>query len=431
MRNTTHLHDGGAIARPRAPSWRSRDNQKTLSHDLKTPLLRAMDALKTSAAAALARGELVQAEELYIQAYAIAARDDDAVAKGTLASNLSHVCLKKGDAVEARAHARDAIAHRADWSKAHMRLGDVAFAERAYGEALEAYERAVALEPAGASSNPLRIRLERLAQLSRAATKDGVYFRQLSPGRDICVSANSGNFMEAQIFAAACQMKNYVYVVGDVKTRECVVIDACWDVTGIRRAIEDDKMNLIGAVATHYHFDHTGGLAPIEPFRSMGVMVPGVKEIVDEGLKCHIHAADADTVVRDNKVPRESLIIHDGDASEFMVGGVKLQFIHTPGHSPGSCVVVVGDEFTRDGKGFCVSGDTIFPGSCGRLDLKDASRDQMFHTLAKCARLLPDDMIIYPGHSYNGAFTTTAREKSQGMLRAFTKQEWDAMHGVA
>lgn len=168
-----------------------------------------MDALKTSAAAALARGELVQAKELYIQAYAIAARDDDAVAKGTLASNLSHVCLKKGDAVEARAHARDAIAHRADWSKAHMRLGDVAFAECAYGEALEAYERAVALEPAGASSNPLRIRLERLAQLSRAATKDGVYFRQLSPGRDICVSANSGNFMEAQIFAAACQMKNY------------------------------------------------------------------------------------------------------------------------------------------------------------------------------------------------------------------------------
>ena len=48
-----------------------------------------------------------------------------------------------------------------------------------------------------------------------------------------------------------------------------------------------------------------------------------------------MHAADADTVVRDNKVPRESLIIHDGDASEFMVGGVKLQFIHTPGHSPG------------------------------------------------------------------------------------------------
>ena len=327
----------------------------------------------------------------------------------------------------ARTHARDAIAHRESWSKAHMRLGDVAFAERAYAEALEAYERAVALETQGA----LKTQLERFAALARAATKGGVYFRQLSPGRDICVSAKSGNFMESQIFNAACQMKNYVYVVGDAATRECVVIDACWDVVGIRKAIEDDKMNLIGAVATHYHFDHTGGLAPIEPFRTMGVTVPGVKELVDDGLKCHIHKDDAEAVIRDNKVPRESLIVHDGETSEFMVGGVKLQLIHTPGHSPGSMLVVVGEEYTRDGKGLCVSGDTIFPGSCGRLDLKDASRDQMFHTLAKCARILPDDMIIYPGHSYNGAFTTTSREKSQGMLRAFTKQEWDAMHGVA
>ena len=53
-------------------------------------------------------------------------------------------------------------------------------------------------------------------------------------------------------------MQNFIYLVGDAKTRECVVIDACWDVEGIIEFVKDEKMKLIGAVATHYHFDHVG-----------------------------------------------------------------------------------------------------------------------------------------------------------------------------
>ena len=75
-----------------------------------------------------------------------------------------------------------------------------------------------------------------------------------------------------------------------------------------------------------------------------------------------------------------------------------------------------------------VSGDTIFPGSCGRLDLPDANVDRMFDSLAKCSRLLTDDMIVYPGHNYSGATSTVKREKETGLLRPFTKAQWMAMH---
>lgn len=53
----------------------------------------------------------------------------------------------------------------------------------------------------------------------------------------------------------------------------------------------------------------------------------------------------------------------------------------------------------------------------------------MFDSLAKCSRLLTDDIIVYPGHSYGGDSSTVAREKATGMLRPFTKTQWMAMHG--
>ena len=64
----------------------------------------------------------------------------------------------------------------------------------------------------------------------------------------------------------------------------------------------------------------------------------------------------------------------------------------------------------------------------GRLDLPDASVERMFDSLARCARELSDDVVIYPGHAYNGESSTAAREKREGLLRPFTKTQWMAMH---
>ena len=79
-------------------------------------------------------------------------------------------------------------------------------------------------------------------------TEDPLYFRQLLSGVDMARSDSS-----------ARQMANFVYLVGDAKTRECVVIDPAWDIDGILKIVEQDEMKLVGALVTHYHPDHVGG----------------------------------------------------------------------------------------------------------------------------------------------------------------------------
>jgi glyoxylase-like metal-dependent hydrolase (beta-lactamase superfamily II) len=54
-------------------------------------------------------------------------------------------------------------------------------------------------------------------------------------------------------------MANFVYLVGDDATRECMVVDPAWDIKGIIDFVEQESMRLVGALVTHYHPDHVGG----------------------------------------------------------------------------------------------------------------------------------------------------------------------------
>jgi len=74
------------------------------------------------------------------------------------------------------------------------------------------------------------------------------------------------------------------------------------------------------------------------------------------------------------------------------------------------------------------TGDTIFPGSCGRLDLPDSDKKAMFDSL-DILRKLPDMLEMYPGHAYSGDKSTIAQEKRTGLLRPFSWQQWVQMHG--
>ena len=57
------------------------------------------------------------------------------------------------------------------------------------------------------------------------------------------------------MFGAARQMQNLIYLIGDLSTRQCYVVDACWDAKGINAYAKRFKMRLVGAIATHWHFD--------------------------------------------------------------------------------------------------------------------------------------------------------------------------------
>ena len=201
----------------------------------------------------------------------ICAPDD--TARGTIHSNLALCYLKLKDYAMATTHADVAMCLRPGWEKGYFRHGETAFEQRDYATALKDYEEAVKCAPND-------VALKHRVKLAKEAS-NGFYFRQLLPGRDIAVNAK--NPIEQQIFGAATQMQNFIYLVGDARTRECVAIDACWDVDGILAVAKNDKMRITKAVATHYHFDHVGGKPP-PPFDALGIEVPGIKQLEAAGL---------------------------------------------------------------------------------------------------------------------------------------------------
>lgn len=110
-----------------------------------------------------------------------------------------------------------------------------------------------------------------------------------------------------------------------------------------------------------------------------------------------------------------------------IAGGGSLEVLHTPGHSGGSVCLCVRPADSKRMHSVVV-GDTLFPGSCGRLDLPDSDVSAMFDSLATL-RALDDKLTVYPGHGYSGPSTSIAQEKASGLLREFSKEQWMRMHG--
>lgn len=80
------------------------------------------------------------------------------------------------------------------------------------------------------------------------------------------------------------------------------------------------------------------------------------------------------------------------DSQEYLLAGFSVTVIHTPGHTSGSCCYWLKEEEV------CMSGDTVFCGSCGRTDLPTGSMSQMRDSLHRLFGLLPEGTKIFPGH---------------------------------
>eukprot|EP00249_Psilotum_nudum_P011770 c23369_g2_i1 orf=478-1596(-) len=371
-----------------------------------------MDVFKDAGNDAVRQANFAAAVDFYKQALS-AAEGGSPIDIAALHSNCSFAHIKLGQFQEALDEAKKAVAARSNWSKGHFRCAEAYFALQDYSSAERAYERAFELSPEDGT-------IKKRLTLTQEAM-GGFFFRQLLPGRDFCLSPT--DIIERQIFSSAEQMQNFVYLVGDAKTREAVVVDAAWDVKGIRAFAAADSIKLVGAVVTHYHFDHTGG-APPPPFDALGIKVPGVRELaVEDKIPVYVNKHDAETVRRSNEVPSEAIVELE-DSAVISVGTIKLHFIHTPGHTPGSQCI----HIPRSPYDYLLSGDTLFIGSCGRLDLPDCDAKAMFVSLQKKLARLPEGTRVYPGHNYGGPYTTIGDEKRKGFLKPISERDWMRNH---
>ena len=178
-------------------------------------------------------------------------------------------------------------------------------------------------------------------------------------------------------------MANYVYLVGAAGSKDAAVVDPAWDIDAIVEAAERDGRRIVGALVTHWHPDHTNGL----------------QELVDKtDAAVYVNAEDVPWLpspVGNLKPSRP------GDALQ--LGDVKVEFLHTPGHTPGSQCFLV--------RGRLLSGDTLFIDACGRTDLPGGDPEELYRSLSGTLRNLDDRTIVLPGHNYAPVPSATIGEQ--------------------
>ncbi|TMA55137.1 MAG: MBL fold metallo-hydrolase [Deltaproteobacteria bacterium] len=157
----------------------------------------------------------------------------------------------------------------------------------------------------------------------------------------------------------------------------------------------------------------------------MGHAIRGAAELVAKvPAKIYIHKAELPFVHRLTGLSQSDLVPVEG-GDEVAVGNLKVKFVHTPGHTPGSQCFLVGNAL--------VSGDTLFIGSCGRVDLPGSNPEDMYRSLTQVLGALPDETILYPGHNYaDRPRSTLGDEKRTNMMMRFrTLQDFLSVMGGA
>ena len=173
---------------------------------------------------------------------------------------------------------------------------------------------------------------------------------------------------------------NFSYLIVDPATKKALVIDPFYEITPILEAARLLNGQIQWILNTHGHADHTAGNL-------------GLKN--QTGAEIMMHAADAanrsdiDEVIEDEPV--------------LELGELKIQIIHTPGHTPGGiCLYAENNLFT---------GDTLFVGDSGRTDLPGGDRPTLGASIRKLMKL-NEQTIVWPGHDYGPTpHSTLAWEK--------------------
>jgi hydroxyacylglutathione hydrolase len=185
------------------------------------------------------------------------------------------------------------------------------------------------------------------------------------------------------------------YLIGCAATGEALVIDANRDIAQYLDAAAAEKLHITHVTETHIHADY----------------VSGSRELV--------HATDAQLYLSAEggtdwqyafAKQDGATLLHDGD--RFMVGNIRIEAMHTPGHTPEHLSFLVTDTAGADAPMGIVSGDFVFVGDVGRPDLleraakvagtMEAGARQLFHSLERF-RALPDWVQVWPGHGAGSA----------------------------
>ncbi len=155
--------------------------------------------------------------------------------------------------------------------------------------------------------------------------------------------------------------------------RSCLVIDPGYEADTILEAIASHGLTLEAILLTHGHFDHVGAVGDLA---------------ADTGCRVFLHAAETALPMQ---LTAGKLHYTDtyAEGDTLTLAGLTFTVWHTPGHTPGSVCLCFGEHL--------FTGDTLFEGSCGRIDLPCGDLMQMRQSLRRLAQLQGNYWVL-PGH---------------------------------
>jgi hydroxyacylglutathione hydrolase len=186
------------------------------------------------------------------------------------------------------------------------------------------------------------------------------------------------------------------YIMGDEESGEGALVDPGDEAARIAMAVEQTGLDIGSIIVTHAHIDHVGAVVALVDEYSCPVLMhaeaePMLKQLPTQAMMMGL---------RFGKVPAVDRYVEDEETLE--VGDLRLRSLYTPGHAPGHLAFYVEDE------GLILSGDALFAGSVGRVDLPGGSMEVLMRSIEERLLTLPDETAVYPGH---GPRTTIGNER--------------------
>jgi hydroxyacylglutathione hydrolase len=185
-----------------------------------------------------------------------------------------------------------------------------------------------------------------------------------------------------------------VHVLADPRSREAIAIDtAIPSLAWIRDELAQRSWTLKLIVSTHGHWDHIGDNASVA---------------AETGAEIAVHPLDRERLLHPQPlwapfdIPPSVPAVELAEGGEIRFGEILLRVLHTPGHTEGSVCLLSNDD------GLLFSGDTLFAGGWGRVDLPGGSPGDMAASIARLTEL-EDRLAVLPGH---GPSTTIGRERA-------------------
>ena len=167
----------------------------------------------------------------------------------------------------------------------------------------------------------------------------------------------------------------YTYLIASAKGREAVIIDPVLEnVEEYIQLLNELDLKLVKVIDTHIHADHITGASKLK-----------------QATNC--------TTIMGEHTPADTVEIKVKDNEIINIDGLKIKSMYTPGHTSDSY------SFLLDN--YLFTGDTLLINGTGRTDFQNGSSKDAYNSLFNNILKLPEETLVYPGHDYNGKFSST------------------------